>query len=164
MMGGGVRRTDGAGDGRAVGEAGCFQPAAEVGHQRVLAAIEMGAAADVEQQAVGRVAGYQRRVAQTPVGGCFEQCGVCLGVFRDRLDARMHGARLRQRDAGRKPQAFRRVVHGGKQLGIAALAVNDERSFVIPGRGRQPAGPESILRSRGYGFRARRFAASRNDR
>ncbi len=34
--------------------------------------------------------------------------------------------------------------------------------FVIPGR-RKAANPESILRSRGYGFRARAFGASRND-
>jgi len=46
---------------------------------------------------------------------------------------------------------------------------------VIPGRGRRPAGPESIITSRsvgrqrssfivwGYGFRARHFVASRND-
>ena len=37
--------------------------------------------------------------------------------------------------------------------------------IVIPGRGRQAANPESITRSAAeYGFRARRFAASRNDR
>src|SRR5664280_61423 len=35
--------------------------------------------------------------------------------------------------------------------------------FVIPGRGPQPADPESIFRSRGYGFWVRRFAAPRND-
>jgi hypothetical protein len=35
---------------------------------------------------------------------------------------------------------------------------------VIPGRERQRASPESIRRSAvEYGFRARRFAASRND-
>ncbi len=33
---------------------------------------------------------------------------------------------------------------------------------VIPGR-REAASPESILRSRGYGFRARPFGPSRND-
>ena len=35
--------------------------------------------------------------------------------------------------------------------------------IVIPGRGRQPANPESILPVGGYGFQARRYAASRND-
>jgi len=36
--------------------------------------------------------------------------------------------------------------------------------LVIPGRGRKPASPESIRRSAAeYGFRARRFAPSRND-
>jgi hypothetical protein len=34
--------------------------------------------------------------------------------------------------------------------------------IVIPGR-REAANPESILRSRGYGFRVRAFGASRND-
>ncbi len=35
-------------------------------------------------------------------------------------------------------------------------------SIVIPGR-RAAASPESILRSMGYGFRARAFGAPRND-
>jgi hypothetical protein len=34
--------------------------------------------------------------------------------------------------------------------------------FVIPGR-REAANPESINTDRGYGFRAQRFALSRND-
>ena len=87
MMRGGVSRADGAGDGDAISKAGRLQAAAEIGDQRVLAAVEMRAAADVEQQAVGRIAGHQRRVAQAPVGDRFEQRGIGLGVFRDRLDA-----------------------------------------------------------------------------
>jgi hypothetical protein len=37
-------------------------------------------------------------------------------------------------------------------------------AFVIPGRGRKPANPESMIGFGGYGFRARPFGASRNDR
>ena len=56
-----------------VGEAGPLQPGGKIGDERVLAAVKMRAAADIEQQAVGRVDGDQRRVAQAPVGDFFEQ-------------------------------------------------------------------------------------------
>ena len=134
IMRGGVGRADAAGDGDAIGKAGLLQPLAEIGDQRRFAAVKMRAAADVEQQAVGRIAGHQRRVAQAPVGDVFEQGGVGFGVFLDRLERRMHGARLRQRHAGREAKPFRRVVDGDDQLGIAALAV-DGNCFILRPKG-----------------------------
>src|SRR4029079_14617002 len=48
---------DGAGNGERIDETGFFQAAAEIGDQFALAAVKMRAAADVEQQAVGHIAG-----------------------------------------------------------------------------------------------------------
>ena len=90
----------------------------------MLAAVKMRAAADIEQQAVGRIAGDERRIAQAPFGDGVEQRSVRLGVFGDRFDRRMHGARLRQREAGVEAKPFRRRIDGDDQFGIAALAVD----------------------------------------
>jgi hypothetical protein len=37
----------------------------------------------------------------------------------------MHGARLRQRQAGVEAEPFRRLIDGDQRLGIAALAVDN---------------------------------------
>ena len=154
-MRGGPGGADGAGNGDAVGEAGAVEPPGEIGDQRLLAAIKMRAAADVEQQAVGRIAGDQRRVAQAPVGDALEQRRVGLGVFVDGFERRMHGARLRQRETGVQAEPFRRLVDGDDQLGIAALAIDGERRctnrFTRPGDavGREPAQPQAEQALRG---------------
>ena len=127
VMRGGVSRADGAGNGERKSKAGAIESLGEIGDERALAAVKMRAAADVEQQTVGRITRHQRRIAQTPVGNVFEQLAVCLGVFLGCFDRRVHGARLRQRQAGREPELLRCLVDGDEQLGIAALAVDDER-------------------------------------
>lgn len=101
MMRGSPGGADSASNSKRIGESGIFQTGGEIGDQFMFAAIKMRAAADVEQQAIGRVAGYQRRVAQTPVGNGIEQDNVCFGVFIYGIDAGMHGAHLRQREARR---------------------------------------------------------------
>ncbi len=148
-MRGGPGGADVAGDGDGVGKARLRDALAQIGDQRFLAAVKMRAAADVEQQAVGRVDRHQRRVAQAPVGDILQQGCVGLGVFLDRLQRRMHGARLRQREAGVQAEPFRRLVDGDDQLGIAALAVDDECSHLSPraGRGRLP-GRSAFTRAR----------------
>src|SRR5262245_62486516 len=57
---GGPGGADGAGNGERIGKAGFFQSAAEIGDQFAFAAVKMRATADVEQQAVGYIAGNQR--------------------------------------------------------------------------------------------------------
>ena len=52
----------------------------------------------------------------------------------------MHGARLRQREAGRETEAFCFGIDGDDQLGIAVLAVDDERCFA-DGVSRRSAAP-----------------------
>ncbi len=65
----------------------------------------------------------------------------------------MHGARLRQRQTGMQPKAFGRFVDGGQHIGIAALAVNDERrgnlTQPFDAVGRQPGQPQAQHALRG---------------
>ena len=68
MMCGSPGGTDSAGNSKPIGETCVFQTRSEIGDQFMFAAVKMCAAADVEQQAIGRVAGYQGCVAQTPLG------------------------------------------------------------------------------------------------
>ena len=143
IMRGGPGGADGSGDGDGVGKARLRDALAQIGDQLVLAAVKMRAAADVEQQAVGSVDRHQRRVAQAPVGDILQQRGVGLGVFLDRLQRRMHGARLRQRETRVQAEPFRRLVDGDDQLGIAALAVMTSAFHLSPRSGeRSPGGAQ----------------------
>ena len=87
----------------------------------------MRAAADVEQQTIGRVAGDQRRVTQAPVGNEFEQGGIGFGIFGNRLDAGMHGAGLRQRQARLETKPLGCLIDSREDFDIAALAGDDKR-------------------------------------
>ena len=87
----------------------------------------MRAAADVEQQTIGCIARHQRRVTQAPVGNGFEQGGIGFGIFGHRLDAGMHGARLRQRQARQETKLLGRIIDGCEDFDIAALAGDDKR-------------------------------------
>ncbi len=87
----------------------------------------MRAAADVEQDAVGRIKRNKRRVTQAAFRDGIEQAGVGGGVFRLGDERGMHGARLRQREPRAQPESLRRSIDRGQQVDIAALAVDDER-------------------------------------
>ena len=63
----GMRRADGVGDGGARLEAEALQPPQQIAAQLRFAAAKMGAAGDVQCQAVGRREAHQRRVAAAPV-------------------------------------------------------------------------------------------------
>ena len=90
------------------------QPPHQIARERRLAAEQMRAAGDVEQQAVRRIEPDQRRVAVAPVGDRFEQRDVGARVgLRDR-DRRMHRARIRERHAGAQAERRRGVVHGAR--------------------------------------------------
>ncbi len=119
--------TDGAGNGERIGETVFFQAAAEIGYQFALAAIKMCATADVEQQAIGPIAGNQRRVAQAPVGNGIEQGCIGLEIFGDDVNARIHGTRLYQGETGRKAELSCSIIDSRKNFDIAALAGDDQR-------------------------------------
>ncbi len=147
---------DGSGNGKRPGKARIVQPAAEIGDQFMLAAIKMRAAADVEQQAVGRIASDQRRVTQAPVGNGFEQSGIGFGIFGNDLDAGMHGAGLRQCQAGLEAKPLGCRIDSREEFDIAALAGDDKRRmfgrfFTRPDDavGREPAQPQAEHALRG---------------
>ena len=73
---------------------------------------QMGAARDVEHQAVGRIEADQRRITVAPVGDAFEQAPVRLLVARRDGQRRIHGARIGERHADPQAEPLRRVIHG----------------------------------------------------
>ena len=125
-MRGGPGGTNGAGNGKRIAKAGIFQPTTEISHEFAFATVKMCAATDVEQQAIGCIAGHQRRVTQTPVGNGLEQGGICFGIFGHRIDARMHRTGLGQCKARRQAKPFGCVIDGNKNFGIAAPAGDDK--------------------------------------
>ena len=76
------------------------------------AAEKMGAAGDVEKQAVGPVQRHQRGVAVAPVGEAFEQAAVGLRIGFDDVDRRMHGARIGDAHAALQMQRLSPLVEG----------------------------------------------------
>src|SRR5262249_56908581 len=94
----------------------------------LLAAEEMRAAADVEQNAVGRIDSDERRVALAAVGNGVEKAGVGRPVFGHGRESWMHGAGLSQREAGRESESLRRGVDRQQEIEVAALAEDDKRS------------------------------------
>ena len=125
-MRGGPSSANGAGNGKRIAKAGIFQPTAEISHEFPFATVKMCAATDVEQQAVGCIAGHQRRVTQAPVGNGLEQSGIRFGVFGHRIDAGVHRAGLCQCKARRQAKSFGGVIDGNKNFGIAAFAGDDK--------------------------------------
>src|SRR5262245_48544643 len=91
----------------------------------LLAAEEMLAAADIEQNAVGRIDGDERRVALAAVGNGVEKAGVGRLVLRHGRESWMHGAGLRQREAGRESEPLRRGVDREEEIEVGALAEAD---------------------------------------
>src|SRR5258707_1060990 len=92
----------------------------------LLAAEEMRAAADVEQNAVGRIEGDERRVALAGLRNSVEKTGVGGRICRHGRERRMHGARLRQREADREAEPLRFGIDCEQEIEIAALAEDDE--------------------------------------
>ena len=140
---GGVRRADRAGDGDGAGKPGAREPRGQIGGERLFAAVEMRAAGDVEREAVRRVAGDERRVAQAPVGDVLQELRVGVRILRHDVERGMHRARLRQRQPRMKPEPHRGVVDRGEHVGIAALAVDGERRARILTRPGDAVGGEA---------------------
>ena len=112
---------DGRGDGGARCKAETRHAGEEIVAQLRFAAEQMGAAADVEQNAVGRIGGDERRVALAPVGDGIEQARVGGCILRHGDERGMHGARLRQRKASAQAEPFRRGVDRDEQSTLPRL-------------------------------------------
>ena len=92
-----------------------------------LAAEQMGAAGDVEHEAVGRIEADQRRVAVAPVGDGIEQAAVRRRLAGGDGKAGKHRARIGERHAGPQAEALRRIVHGDDPLRALDRLGDDER-------------------------------------
>ncbi len=101
-------RADGRRDGGARREAEARHPRKEIVAQLCLAAEQMRAAADVEQDAVGRIDGDERRIALAASATAVEQARVGGRILRHGRERGMHGARLREREAGTQAEPLRR--------------------------------------------------------
>jgi hypothetical protein len=107
-----------------------FKPRHEVTTQRCLAAKEMRAARDVEQEPIRRIEPHQRGITIAPVGDCGERAPVGLRVGIGNSDAREHRARIGERQAGVQSEAGRRIVDGRKPQRAFDRLDNDQRRVV----------------------------------
>ena len=117
----------GVGDRRAGVQALCGEAGEQVAAHGGLPAEQMGAAGDVEHEAVGRIEADQRRVAIAPVGDGVEQPAVRRLVARGDGEGGMHRARIGERHAEPQAEALRRIVHGHDPLGALDRLDDDER-------------------------------------
>ena len=141
-------RADGRGNGGACRKAEARHPRQQVVAQPLLAAEKMRAAADVEQDAVGRIGGHERRVALAPVGDGVEETRVGRLVLGHGCERGIHGAGLRQRETGDDAAPLRRGIDRDQEVEVAALAEDGEgRSGLtrLPrdAVGRQPLQPQA---------------------
>ena len=90
----------------------------DVVQHRPFAAEQMGAAGDVEKQAVGAVQRHQRGVAVAPVGKAFEQAAVGLRIGLDDVDRGMHGARIGNAHAALQMKRLSPLVEGRDALRV----------------------------------------------
>src|SRR5262249_37013476 len=148
-------RADGGGDGGARRKAEPRHAREEIAAKVLLAAEEMRAAADVEQNAVGRIDGDERRVALAAVGNGVEKAGVGRPVLGHGRESWVHGGGLRRRGAGGGSELLRRGVDRQQEIEVAALAEDDEgrrRLTPLPcdAVGRKPIQPQAqnALRAR----------------
>ena len=115
------------------------KPPHEIARERLLAAEQMRAAGDVEQQAVRRIEPDQRRIAVAPVGDRFEQREIRALVGLHDRDRRMHRARIRERHAGAQAERRRGVVHGREPQRAFDRGGDDQR-FIRCEAFRDPVG------------------------
>ena len=94
----------------------------------MLAAEQMRAAGDVEQDAVGHIERDQRRIALAPFGDGFDQPAIGRRIFGKNREIGMHGAGLRQRHPGPQAAPLRRRGNRDEFFDIAALGRDGEAS------------------------------------
>ena len=107
-----------------------------------LAAEEMRAAGDVEEQPVLAVNRHQRRIAVAPVGKPFEQAAVSFRVGLHHIDRRVHGARIGNAHAALQFERLSPLVEGCDALGVA-VAMADHQGQVMRWPG-TPGPPQTL--------------------
>ena len=108
------------------------KPDEDVVHQCPLAAQEMGAAGNVEDEAERRIESDEGRIAIAPVGDRGKKPPIGLRIAGQGLAGRKAGARLRQAEAGQKTGLFGMLADRRDAIGIGRVAVKGEE-------GRRPA-------------------------
>ena len=104
------------------------EPRDQIAGERRLAAEQMRAAGDVEQQAIRRIEADQRRIAVAPVGDGFEQTPVGLRIGVHDRQLRIHGAGVGEPHADLEAEPRRAVVQGGDALRALDRRDDDEGS------------------------------------
>jgi hypothetical protein len=128
MAGHGPRADRGCGDRRTDRKALRRQGIAQQPEQIGLAAEQMGAAGDVQEQPVWGIERYQRREAVAPVGDVLQCPGVRRHIGIEHLQMRADGAGIGERLADRKAIARGRVIQRIDDKRIVLLGDDDSRS------------------------------------
>ena len=118
---------DGVGDGGAGMETLRREAGEEVAAKCRFPAEQVGAAGDVEDEAVGQVEADERRVAVAPVGDAFEGLPVRRFVGGRDGETGMHGAGIGERHVRPQAETLRRIVHGDDPLRALDRLDDDER-------------------------------------
>src|SRR5262249_21758878 len=119
-------RANGGGDGGARRKAESRHAREQIAAKVLFAAEEMRAAADVEQNALGRIDGDERRITLAVGGNGVERAGGGRRALGDGGEGWMLGGGLRQREAGGESELLRRGVDRQQEIEVAALAEDDE--------------------------------------
>ena len=90
----------------------------------------MGAAGDVEEQAVRGIERHQRREAIAPFGNGIQRLGIRSFIGIEHLQLRTDGAGIGERQADRKAETRGRVVEG-KNLQRVVLPGDDNAGMIV---------------------------------
>src|SRR5262249_6346636 len=133
---GGDRRPDGGCDRGPQSEAEIGDACRQIVEQILLAAEEMRAASDIEQDSVRCIERDERGIALARLGDALEEFGGGPGVPGNAGKKGMHGGALGEPHAGPQSQPLRRRRYRNEFFDIAALAGNgEEGGFSLPFRG-----------------------------
>jgi hypothetical protein len=118
--------------------------AADHRHHRSLAAEQMGAAGDVQEQAVGRIERHQRREAVAPVGNMIQRFAIGSLIGVEHLYVRTDGAGIGERQADFEAETGCGIIERGNLQRVVLFGDDDARTVARPLEGIVDA---SIIRS-----------------
>lgn len=125
------------------------QRCANAAQHRSLAAEQMRATADIEQQSMRRIKRHQRRKAVTPVGDGFQQFRIGGLVGVEHFHIGTDCARVRQRQSNLEVDIGSGVVQRRDLKRVVQLGDDDARTRIIRARRLAPKAGASIGRSAG---------------
>ena len=126
------RANRGTGNRRTYGKALPRQRIAHHLHQLGLAAEQMRAAGDVEEQAVWGIQRHQRRETVAPVGDGVQRLGIGGLIGVEHLHVRTDRARVGQRQADLKAEMSRGIIQRGNLQRVVLLC--DDNAWLVASR------------------------------